>query len=866
MDFRPLSQAASQIKTGCSKPVRSVPARRRRMVPLFRAAICLVLSFARGSIAGASAVDYQTQVKVLLAEHCYKCHGPSQQMGGLRLDTVAFALAGGKRGPGMTPRDSSNSLILNAVLGEAPGVPRMPLGSPSLSEEQVRILKTWIDEGAQGPADETAKEDKHWSFIPPVRPTVPTVKLKTWVRNPIDAFVLARLEEENVRPSAEADPYTVIRRVSLDLTGLPPSIEETDAFVTAYSSGSDAYEKLVDSLLASAHFGERWGRHWLDLARYADSNGFSIDGPRTMWKYRDWVVQALNRDMPFDQFVIEQIAGDLLSNPSSDQLTATGFHRNTQINEEFGADQEEARVNIISDRVDTTGSVFLGITIGCARCHDHKFDPISQRDYYRLYAFFNSTEDSNSVEPILESPPPHLSQVDLARWSETRAKVRAMRKEIETYADSAQAAWEQTLTPDMVKSFQSAVQVGLRLPPEKRSWWQNRAIRRAFEKTDKGFQQLQANLDRMDAQTPATTSMVMRDLQDPRETHMHIQGDFTRKGDRVTPGVPAVLSGPGQAEHRTRLDLARWLVQPDNPLTARVVVNRIWQKYFGRGIVETENDLGTQGSRPTHPELLDWLATELVRNRWSQKAIHRLIVTSSTYRQSSQQRDELQKIDPLNKLLARQVRLRLEAEIVRDQALVASGLLNTKVGGPSVFPPQPEGAMSGTMLIRDWDTSRGADRFRRGLYTYFWRNTPHPALSVFDAPDANTTCTRRIRSNVPLQALTLLNDQAFLEQACGLAMRAFRGPDQGDFGRLEFMFRLVVGRKPSEDEVGILDAFLAKQRLAYRASKEEARKLVELGQAVYPSDRAAIPQSEEFAAWIQISRVLLNLDESITRE
>ncbi len=733
--------------------------------------------------APAAEVDYTREVKPLLARSCVGCHGPTKQRSGLRLDTAAGMKKGGDSGPAVVPGDSGASRLVHAVTG-ANDVPVMPPKPPRLTAEEVAVVKKWIDQGAKAPAGEVAATAKeaHWSFQPVKRPAVLEVKSGR-IRNPIDAFVLARLEADGIVPSPPAGRATLLRRLSFDLTGLPPMPAEVDAFLA--DARPDAYERAVERLLASPHYGERWGRHWLDLARYADSNGYSIDSPRSIWPYRDWVIKAMNHDLPFDRFTVEQLAGDLLPEATLDQKVATGFHRNTQINEEGGIDKEQFRVESVVDRVNTTGSVWLGLTVGCCQCHNHKFDPLAQKEYYQLFAFFN-----NQDEPNLPLGP----------------------------ADPKRAA-----------------------PPAKGR--------------------------------PAPgglTTMVLQERSKPRETHVLIGGDFTRQGVRVAPGTPAVLPplpAPEGGRPANRLDLARWLVDPDNPLTARVAVNRVWGQYFGVGLVETENDFGAQGTPPSHPELLDWLADEFVRQGWSLKALHRIIVTSATYRQSSNVRPELTTADPRNRLLARQARLRLEAETVRDVCLAASGLLSPHLGGPSVFPPQPEGVGQLTQVKRNWVASRGPDRYRRGMYTHFWRSAPHPALAVFDGPDAGTTCTRRNRSNTPLQALTLLNDAGFTEYAYGLAARVLLdGPGGGD-DRVGYAFRLCLGRSPSEPELTRLTAFLAKQEARYAEDAKAAEDLLEgggpAGQKL--NEVSGVPDSQK-AALVLLARVLLNLDEFITRE
>jgi hypothetical protein len=690
---------------------------------------------------------------------------------------------------------------------------------------------------------------KHWAFIPPQKPSLPVLKNGVWPRNAIDRFVLARLEKEGIEPAPEADRITLVRRLYLDLTGLPPAPDELESILK--DSAPDAYEKLAERLLRSPHYGERWGRWWLDVARYADSNGYSIDAPRSIWRYRDWVVEALNRNLAFDQFVIAQLAGDLLPQATLDQKIATGFHRNTQINQEGGIDKEQFRIDSIFDRVATTGTAFLGLTIGCAQCHDHKFDPIAQKEYYQLFAFFN-----NSDEP--DMPVATAEQV---------AKAEGIEAEVADYIHGLPAkdpaiwdrllAWEQSMTPAQRQAQAEQVRAAFDVRFEIRSEVQKRVALAAFVEQSPANRSHQAALARMRRLKPRIdTTMILRELPQPRESHLFIKGDFTRKGEPVTPGVPAVLHPFPRNEEVSRLGFARWLVSPENPLLARVTVNRLWQQYFGKGIVETENDFGTQGIAPSHQDLLDWLATEFIAQGWDLKAMHQLIVTSATYRQSSRVRPELNTIDPNNRLLARQNRLRLDAEVVRDVGLAASGLLAAKLGGPPVFPPQPEGVMSLGQVKRDWKTSTGADRYRRGLYTFFFRATPHPALAVFDAPDGFSTCTRRVRSNTPLQALTLLNDAAFYEFARSLAARTLRESGQSDAERLAYAFRLCVARPPNAGEA---------QRLKelFRAELEELQaKPDEVKNVKSPDGLDAV----QFAAWTTVSRVMLNLDQTITRE
>ncbi len=836
-------------------------------------------------------VDYLRDVKPILAQHCYSCHGAQKQKSGLRLDTAAAAQMGGNSGPAIVPGKSNESRLIKAITGSDKSLPRMPFKKPLLADRQIAFLKTWIDEGAKAPVNERPEnvatgQSTHWAFQPLVRPADPQVKNRAWIRNPIDGFILARLEKEGIAPSPEADRITLIRRLSLDLTGLPPSIAEIDAFLA--DMRPDAYERIVERFLQSPHYGERWGRHWLDLARYADSNGFNIDAPRSIWSYRDWVIEAFNTDMPFDQFTIEQIAGDLLPHATLPQKIATGFHRNTLINEEGGIDLEQFRVESIVDRVNTTGSVFLGLTVGCAQCHDHKFDPISQREYYQLFAFFN-----NADEPTLELPTPEQQRY--------RNKIRARIAELEESlrgidhtSDAKRLDWEKSLSPADRASLPSAVNNILDVPEHQRDAQQLQTIRAAYRFGDQArnlvgglgqplpylgiahlqtarfrFSVEQQIADLKKSEPAVVTTLVMEERKESRPTHVHLGGDFLRKGARINPGVPSVLpdlqahgSRPTGLDMPPRLDLARWLVDPRNPLTPRVTMNRFWQRYFGLGLVETDNDFGMQGARPTHPELLDWLATEFIAQKWSMKAMHRLIVTSATYRQSSRHRPELATIDPRNLLLARQARLRLEAEIVRDVALAASGLLSHKIGGPSVFPPQPDGVFRLTQIQRDWKASDGPDRYRRGMYTHFWRSAPHPALTVFDAPEATTTCTRRNRSNTPLQALTLLNDQAFFEFAKGLAVRILansQASNQTDAERIRYAFRLCLGRPASELEEKRIGALLAQQLADLQANPGEAQLLVA---ANLPSGT----DSRELDAWTTVARVLLNLDEFITRE
>jgi len=633
-------------------------------------------------------------------------------------------------------------------------------------------------------------------------------------QHPIDHFVRARLTKEVLSPSPEADKLTLLRRVSLDLTGLPPTPAEIDAFLKDESPA--AYETVVDRLLASPHYGERWGRHWLDSARYADSDGYEKDTGRPFaWRYRDWVIRALNADLPFDRFTIEQLAGDLLPNATLDQKTATGFHRNTLTNKEGGVDQEEFRVAAVVDRVGTTGKVWLGLTVGCCQCHDHKYDPLSQREFYQLFAFFNADRETD-----LPAPLPGEEE-----------KVKQQQKAFDAEKAKLQAALDEA---------------------------------KAKKVPDAELKKRQQALTAHAKKAPAEGKVMTLTAGPAKPTHVLIRGDFLRKGVEVKSGTPAVIAGPPTPTGGTRLDLAKWLVSAENPLTARVTVNWVWAKFFGRGLVATAEDFGTQGEKPSHPELLDYLAGEFrdpAGCGWSLKKLHKLIVTSAVYKQSSAARPELAARDPLNVLLARQTRLRLEAEIVRDNALAASGLLTRTVGGPSIRPPQPPGISELTYAnSAKWVETTGPDRYKRGLYIWFQRTSPYPTLMTFDAPDSNVCIVRRERSNTPLQALTLLNDAVFVEAAQALAKRVLtEHADEVPCNQLKAMVRLCLGREPAPAEREKLLRLLGEFRTLAAANPTDAAKLPGTHKP------AGVPPAEA-AAWVALARTVLNLDEFVTRE
>jgi hypothetical protein len=829
-----------------------------------------LLCLAEPSRADDRPIDFRRDILPIFEQHCQKCHGPHKQENDLRLDSASAILLGGISGPAVVPGQPSASLLIQAASGSDKTTPMPPEGDP-LTVEQIAWISRWIELGAKAPDDETAAPahskpshskqapSTHWSFQPLAHPALPPVVAADWPRNGIDSFILARLESAQIQPSPESDRAILIRRLHLDLLGIPPSPHVVDTFVA--DGRPNAYERIVDQLLASPHYGERWGRHWLDAARYADSNGYTRDFGRQIWKYRDWVIQAINRDMPFDQFTIEQLSGDMLPDPTLDQLIATGFHRNTLFNEEGGTDQEQFRIESVADRIDTMGSVFLGLTIGCARCHEHKYDPISQREYYQLFAFFNNCE-----EPTLDAPSPlQVARGLLERRSETRAQVARLESSLadrEAEVMAAQLAWEKTITPLQRARLPGPLQTAIDQKPDLRDAAQKKVVRDHFQTLEAARQQfpvLEEIAGLRKAEPAIPTTLILREMKEGRPTHIHRRGNFLDPGALVQPDVPAVLPPVSCTnESATRLDFARWLVSPENPLTPRVLVNRHWQLLFGRGIVETENDFGAQGSPPSHPELLDWLATEWIRADWSVKALHRLIVTSATYRQSSVWRDDLATIDPDNRLWARQTRMRFEAEIIRDSALAVSNLWERTIGGPSVFPPQPDGVFAFTQDPKPWLTAQGADRYRRAMYTHLWRTSPYPAIVTFDFPDANTTCTRRIRSNTPLQSLVLANDPVFIECATALADFAVCHAQGDDDHRVREVFRRCLARHPSEIELERLVHWLHEQRRYYAEHLDQARQLAgESPHAVALAERAA---------WISTCRVLLNVDEFITRE
>lgn len=806
-------------------------------------------------------VDYATQIKPILMKNCISCHGIEKQKGGLRLDAGAAILKGGNSGPILIPGKSKESKIVHAVEGKDPETKMPPEPKTLISKEQTVLIATWIDQGAfiskqdlaVGPVEKKTRST-HWSFQPIVKPIISTDNSSVWARTPLDIFIYEQMRKEGLSPAKEADPLALLRRVYLDLTGIPPNHVEVDAFLNDKLPG--AYERAVDRALASPRYGEKWGRFWLDLARYADSDGYEKDTGRPFaWRYRQWVIDALNADMPFDQFTIEQIAGDLLKNASADQKAATGFHRNTLTNKEGGVDQEQFRVEAVVDRANTTAKVFLGLTLGCAQCHDHKYDPISQREYYQFFAFFNSDTEVN----IPAAPLPGEQDLYAQKLKEHQSKIAQVKESLDLRKKDLGKDiddWASKLKPDALPAKLKPVLV---IEASKRTEVQKNELvnhRVSLDEKTKAFQKQIADLEKA---APVPTMAQAMALGKERKTNIHIRGDFLRKGVEVDPETPAVLPAPLVKEKLGRLDLAQWITDKENPLTRRVIANWVWHKFFGRGIVATLEDFGTQGEKPSNPQLLDYLAFTLGDNNWSLKSLHRLIVTSAVYRQSSVVEPANFKKDPYNVFLSRQSRVRLDAEGVRDVFLSVSGLVDQRIGGQSVKPPQPPGISELTYANAvKWNESKGLDRYRRGVYIWFQRTSPYPTLMLFDAPDSNLACVRRERSNTPLQALALMNDVAFYEcsKSLGLSLANAGLPIEVN---IRSAFVNCLSRFPSERETAQMKSIFDEFKRHYESNVDQARQV--MGNGTDMKGDVALS-----AAWVAFARVLLNLDEIIVRD
>ena len=852
--------------------------------------ICLTLAIqpafaaAQGSAKSAK-VDFDRDIRPILSGKCYACHGPdtSKVKAKLRLDQRDIAI---KRGA-IVPGKAGESELVRRIHSADPEERMPPAASnKTLSAEEKQLLTRWIEQGAP--------YTLHWAFIKPVCSEVPHVKASTWQKHPIDAFVMARLEQAGIRPSEKADSVTLIRRLSLDLRGLPPSLAEVDAFLA--DNSDDAYAKLVDRMLASPRYGEKMAQLWLDLARYGDTSGYNQDSTRQMWLWRDGVIKAFNDNQCFDQFTIEQLAGDLLPSATVAQKIASGFNRNTRFNEEDGADPEEFFVRSDIDRTNTLGQVWLGLTLGCVECHDHKYDPISHKEYYQLFAYFSGIKEPKAgfihdqpLPPILSLPTPEQEK-ELKRLRVEVAEIeRELAKELKRvwagYDDpyegnpkeaalhldryrESQAAWELKIDGDRDQPV--SVRTAVSIAADKRTPDDNRVLREYFlRKIYTGSRDVLGELDndvaKLDKQIRAIElsvphAMVSEELETPRPAFVLIRGEFDKKGEKVGRAVPAVLPPLPKGSTNNRLGLAQWLVSRDHPLTARVAVNRLWAQMFGTGIVRTIGDFGSQGDYPSHPELLDWLAVEFMESGWDVKAMLKAIALSNTYRQSSAYRSE--KADPDNRLLYRAPRYRLSAEEVRDSALAISGLLSDRIGGPSVMPYQPAGFYLGKFEGWFWQASPDEEQYRRGLYTFWRRSALHPMFAIFDAPTREECAVARPRTNTPLQALVTLNDPTFVEAARVFAQRILLdGPEDLD-GRLKLAFRKAVSRPPLDAEMKVLRSRYQAQLKHYEADRAAASKVVNAGAAPRP----ATLDVAEHAAWTTVASMLLNLDEVIMRE
>ncbi len=1005
------------------------------------------LSFVVPLCARGGEVNFNRDIRPILAGTCFKCHGPDEgtRKSDLRLDVRDAAMRPAKSGErALVPGDAQASELLRR-LGSSDEDELMPppKSGKDLSPQQIAVIRKWIEEGAA--------YQKHWAYEKPVTPASPAVQHTNWPRSELDYFVLARLEREGLAPAEEAPRTTLIRRLSLDLTGLPPTPEEVEAFVN--DPAPNAYERLVNRLLDSPHYGERWARPWLDMARYADTNGYEADYRRSIWPYRDWVINALNADLPFDQFTIEQLAGDLVPGATREQQIATGFHRNTMVNTEGGTDDEEFRTAALVDRVNTTFAVWMGSTLACAQCHTHKYDPFTIKEYYQLLAVLNQTADKGKDnDPELSLPAPEQQ----AKQDGINALIKPLQEQLDTPTDelkAAQSTWEnevranwlavsnawqvvrpaeltatngvilevledssvfssgalpdnslytllltadwtnalafrlEALTDDrlphkssgrhedgdftvtdfsvliesadgtaveqvpfelawadfsmggyevkravddkpdtgwavaayeeknrtnrfavfvatrpfgfgpgsrytirldhnssraqhLLGRFRLAVAAGDTTPhralsevPDKirglvvrgaegRSEDETKEVSKHFRSITPLLADARKQLEELRKQLPkdVPTTLVLAAIKEPRETHVMLRGNFLSKGDPVEPGVPEALHAWPQGEPVDRLNFARWLVSPENPLVGRVTMNRMWSAFFGNGLVTTSEEFGSQGEPPSHPELLDWLATELVRRGWSMKEMNRVIVNSATYRQATVATPEKLAKDPFNRLLSRGPRFRMEAEMLRDYTLAVAGLLDRTVGGPSVFPHQPEGVWSNPYSSDKWELSKDGDQFRRGLYTFWRRTAPYASFMAFDAPSREVACERRPRSNTPVQSLVTLNDPAFVAAANGLSRQIVAQGGDTFESRLDYAMLRTLARLANEEEKAAFGKLYETSLRKFEGDSDSAEKLVTVGLA--KPQTGSLP---ELAAWTVLANVLLNLDEALTK-
>ena len=752
-------------------------------------------------VLAAKPVEFAREIRPILSDTCFKCHGvdAAKRKGGLRLDQKEEWFHPREEGTLVVPGKPQESLVFTRITHSDPDDQMPPREEVrQLTPLEISKIRDWILQGANW--------QPHWSLVPLRRPALPKNDNTSWTLGPIDRYIEQRMVEAGLQPAETADKATLLRRVTLDLTGLPPTLKELDTFLQ--DASEHAYERAVDRLLSSPRYGEHLAVDWLDLARYADTDGYQDDEPRTMWRWREWLINVLNDNMPFDQFTIEQLAGDLLPDATPEQRLATGFLRNNRVNGEGGSIAEEFRVEYIVDRVETVSSVWMGLTTGCARCHDHKYDPVSQGDFYSLFAFFNQTPEPG------------------------------------TYRRNAKPSLKVPTRPDQRRLEE---------------------ITRDLEQSDDSTRKkLEEERKRLVDRTPET--MIMEDSQ-KRDTFILERGQYDQRGQKVTAGVPRSLPPlPGDAEIN-RLSLAEWLVDPRHPLTARVTVNRLWQHHFGVGLVKSSEDFGVQGDFPSHPDLLDWLAAELIQLKWDIKALQRLIVTSATYRQSSQPSRAALQIDPENRLLSHSPRLRLSGEVIRDQALFVSGLLVERIGGPSVKPYQPANLWNEiagpttSAYAKGYQQDTGDALYRRSLYTFWRRAIPPPGLQIFDGPSREVCISRRERTNTPLQALALLNDTIFIEAARGLGTRMIRDGGENNTARIRHGFQLVTGRHPSPEELTILLRSLEIHQRTYANNRDLAAELIAVGESE-PDHNLTAP---ELAAYTAIANTLLNLDETITR-